>query len=249
MKKFYLLLFVGLLYSVISFAQTNGQLNITFSTSNAGGNYSPRNILAVWIEDENGMFVKTLMAYAVSQITHLNTWQSATTDAGTEFNVVDAITGSTRNSHANRECSWNGLDYNQNSMPDGLYYVWMELTDKNGTGNFSSFEFTKGDTPTQITPTNVPSFSNIDIIWTPSGIGIAESKEKDPYIIFNNPSSNGVFEINTDKFDKILITSISGRYVDESKSKIIDLSAQPKGVYLLHIYKDDKQYIKKVICQ
>ena len=43
---------------------TPGTLHVTTLTSAAGGNYAPRNIVAVWVEDSNGVFVKTLLAYA-----------------------------------------------------------------------------------------------------------------------------------------------------------------------------------------
>lgn len=113
MKNKYLVI-LALLFTAPLFAQTYGHLNVNFTSSQAGGNYAPRNIVAVWVEDADGHFVKTLMAYAQNRITHLNTWQAATVAAGSEYNRVDAITGSTRTSHASRSCLWNALDYNQN---------------------------------------------------------------------------------------------------------------------------------------
>jgi hypothetical protein len=118
-------------------AQTDGVLNVTATTSSAGGNYAPKNIVAIWIEDDQGNFVKTLLAYAQNRKTHLNTWEASTTAAGSPFNTVDAITGATKTSHGTRTCSWNATDINGAIMPDGTYKVWFELTDKNSTGNFS----------------------------------------------------------------------------------------------------------------
>jgi len=43
----------------------------------------------------------------------------------------------------------------------------MELTDKNGTGNFSSFTFTKGTATSTQTPANTSSFSSVTIKWMP----------------------------------------------------------------------------------
>jgi len=45
-------------------AQTNGTLAVSVTTSSTGGNYAPRNIVAIWVEDNSGKFVKTLLAYA-----------------------------------------------------------------------------------------------------------------------------------------------------------------------------------------
>ena len=87
------------LISFFTFAQTEGTLTVSLTTSSAGGNYSPRNIVAIWIEDDNGNFVKTLMAYANVRKTHLNTWEASTSAAGSIYNVVDAITGVTKTSH------------------------------------------------------------------------------------------------------------------------------------------------------
>jgi len=124
-------------------AQTTGKLDVSVTTSATGGNYAPRNIVAIWIEDESGNFVKTLLAYAEKRIQHLNTWEKATSAKGSMYNRTDAITGATQSSHGTRTCSWNGTDYNKNLVADGKYYVCMELTDKNATGNFSKFELQK----------------------------------------------------------------------------------------------------------
>ena len=241
-----LLFFIGILFLVSVYGQTQGQLNISVKTSEAGGNYAPKHVLAIWIEDANGNFVKTLLAYANYQITHLNTWQASTLSAGTEFNVVDAITGVTKTSHNTRECLWNGLDYNQNLMPDGTYRIWFELTDRNNTGNYSYFEFNKGEEIIQLNPFDVPSFSNISISWEPSGIGIAENITNANYTITNNPG-NGLYKISGDHFDKIDVFTVSGNYIASFESNIIDIKDQSKGIYLLKIYDSDKLTIKKVL--
>lgn len=245
MKKKYLVI-LALVLTTSIFAQTYGHLNVNFTSSQAGGNYAPRNIVAVWVEDANGNFVKTLMAYAQNRITHLNTWQAATVAAGSEYNRIDAITGSTRTSHASRSCVWNALDYNQNLMPDGTYYLWMELTDKNGTGNYHSFEFIKGEDAQQLTPADVPSFSDIIISWEPSGTGIIEASFSNVYNISNNPGP-GKYEISGSSFDEYEVRSISGELVQKSKASVVDLSDQANGIYLLRIYNKEKLHIIKLI--
>ena len=168
------LLFVFFFASIIN-AQTSGTLTVTVTTSEAGGSYQPRNIVAVWIEDDAGNFVKTMLAYAQNRITHLNTWEASTTAAGSPFNVVDAITGATRPSHNIRISTWDGTDINGILMPDGTYHVCMELTDKNSTGNYSSFVFEKSESSFVITPLNVPSFSSIEIKWGTLDIEFVEN--------------------------------------------------------------------------
>jgi hypothetical protein len=186
------------------------------------------------------------MAYANYQKTHLNTWQASTKNAGTEYNTTDAVTGATRTSHGNRQCIWNGLDYNQILMPDGTYKLWMELTDKNGTGNYSSFEFIKGIDPQNLTPSDVPSFSNISISWQPSGTGISETIINRFYKIAQQ-GSNGKFTVLGPEFDRIEILDISGKHISTSYNKSIDLGNERTGMYLIKISFDNQTEIHKVI--
>ena len=144
MRKIALISFLFLTSISWVCAQTEGTLNVSAATSAAGGNYAPKNIVAIWVEDNQGNFVKTLLAYAQARRTHLNTWEASTTAAGSPFNAVDAITGATKTSHATRTCTWNGTDVNGALVADGTYRLRMELTDKNATGNFSTFTFIKG---------------------------------------------------------------------------------------------------------
>lgn len=227
-------------------AQTYGELTVSASTSEAGGNYDPRNCVAIWIENDNGEFVKTLMAYAQGRRTHLNIWQASTGAAGTEYNTIDAITGATRNSHAIRTCTWNGLDYNDNLMEDGSYQVWMELTDKNNTGNYSSFTFLKGIDPDSQNPFDVPSFSDISIHWQPSGTGISEGDQKDLFTIANNPSS-GLYMIRGPQFEEYTVSTMSGEMILRSTDKSIDITKERSGMYLLSIMQKDQKTIKKII--
>jgi len=242
------LLFSLIFISVLSAsqAQTTGELKVITTTSDANGNYAPKNILAIWVEDSQGNFVKTLMAYASNKITYLNIWQASTTAAGTEFNTADAITGVTRTSHSTRECSWDATDYNGNLMPDGEYFLWMELTDKHQTGNYSSFSFNKTETPESQTPDNVPSFSDISIEWTPLGTAVESVTKTTSLNIYPNPG-NGVFTIDNQDIEEIEIRTISGQLVLKTTSKHIDISHEKNGIYLLTTHLGDELIITKLI--
>ena len=183
MKKSILSSLLILLTAFLMNAQTEGVLTVTTTTSETGGNFAPKNIVSVWIEDDSGNFVKTLLAYAQTQIGHLNIWEASTTAAGSLFNVVDAITGATQSDHGTRVCSWNGTDINGITVTDGAYKVWMELTDKNSTGNYSSFNFTKNTNPENQTPADVPSFSSISIDWVPASTYSADINNSNNYNI------------------------------------------------------------------
>lgn len=141
---------------------TPGILTVSVTESTAGGGYAPSHIIAIWIENGSGVFVKTLMAYANTRIQYLTNWVSKSAK-----NKVDAVSGATQNSFTTRTATWNATDVNKAVVVDGTYKVCMELTDKNGTGNFSTFTFTKGPTAVTLTPANAPSFSAISIKWVP----------------------------------------------------------------------------------
>ena len=131
-------------------------------------------------------------------------------------------------------------------MPDGTYQVWMELTDKNNTGNYSSFTFTKGIDPDSQAPADVPSFGDISIHWQPSGTGIAVTDKENLYSITNNPG-NGIYTIKGAPFDEILITTMAGKLVYQGQIANIDLSKENKGMYLLTIIYDRQKTVKKLI--
>lgn len=247
MRKKLLILLLSLLGIAQIQAQTSGTLSVSVSTSSAGGNYAPRNIVAIWVEDNSGKFVKTLLAYANNRITHLNTWQASTLAIGNEFNKTDAITGATQSSHGTRTCQWNGTDYSGKLMPDGEYKLRMELTDKNGTGNFASFSFTKGLNTQKQTPANVPSFSTISLNWTTSVTGInPEVSVSNSIIVYPNPGI-GQFTVVGENIKSVKVTDLTGKVICTSQTPIFDLTDQPKGIYFVSVLTETATIVKKII--
>jgi hypothetical protein len=246
MKRTSFIMVLMLTTALAMYAQTSGTLSVTATTSNAGGNYAPRNIVAIWIENEQGVFVKTLLAYAQNRITHLNTWEASTTAAGSPFNRVDAITGATQSNHAQRSCTWNGTDVNGSIVPDGTYRLRMELTDKNNTGNFSTFTFTKGPNQDLQTPANVPSFSSISISWEPSTTSIEDHSLAEKYRIFPNPTS-GLVQVSGENITGIQVLDHAANMIGYANSLSIDLGSQPNGIYLIRIITTKGVVTKKVV--
>lgn len=245
----------GLLISMFVFVivimlngQTNGVLTVSTTTSSTGGTYAPKNIVAIWIENNTGNFVKTLLCYAQTRITHLNTWEASTTAAGSTYNTLDAITGATQSNHATRTCSWNGKDFNGNVVSDGTYRLRIELTDKNSTGNISTFSFIKGINTDNQTPSNVPSFSSISIKWAPSISNLNEIVSDENFKIFPNPTTDK-FKIIGNNIIEVEIRNIFGELIDLNSSPLVDLSNQPKGIYLIKVKTDKAIITKKIIKQ
>jgi hypothetical protein len=246
-KRLSVLFLVCLFTGAIS-AQSIGTLSVSVTTSSTGGNYAPRNVLAIWVEDSSGKFVKTLLAYADKRKQHLNTWEAATTAAGSVYNSIDAITGATQSTHATRKCSWNGTDYNKNAVADGDYKLRMELTDKNGTGNTASFTFTKGPNSQKLTPADVlPSFKTVSLNWASNITAIdPEMTKSNSIIVYPNPGS-GRFTVLGENIQSIIVTDLSGKKVCKSQSSIFDLTAHPKGIYLVSIKTDHETVVQKII--
>jgi len=245
MKKVIFLSMILIFVSSCIYAQTEGTLTVTVSTSETGGNYAPRNIVAIWIEDDQGDFVKTLLAYAQTRRTHLNTWQASTTAAGSPYNTTDAISGATRTSHSTRSCTWNGTDVEGLLVADGTYRVRMELTDKNNTGNFSTFTFTKGPEPESQTPANVPSFSSILIDWVPIMTSVQDESLEKSYQVFPNPTT-GMIRVYGEKVTKVDVMNLTGKIIFSSKTADIDLSREADGIYFLKIVTEKGVVTKKV---
>ena len=246
MKRLVLIIFIAITGIQIS-AQTSGKLNVSVTTSSAGGNYAPRNIVAIWVEDNSGNFVKTLLAYADKRIQHLNTWETVTNLNGTMYNRTDAVTGATQSNHGKRSCTWDGTDYNTNPVADGKYFVCMELTDKNATGNYSKFEFTKGAVNT-VTPANVTGFSSISLVWEPSvTVDALDVVLNDDIQIFPNPTKN-IFHIRGDNITEIEILNMSGSLIFKNNSTTrIDMSNYKNGIYLVRIKDGNRTIVKKLV--
>jgi len=243
-----LLIPVCLIITVISVQaqSTEGTLSVSTTTSTTGGNYAPKHIVAIWVETESGDFVKTLLAYAEKRITHLNTWEASTTKAGSAFNKVDAISGATQTTHGKKSCTWNGTNVSGTVVADGKYVLWMELTDKNATGNFSSFTFTKGAQPISLTPANKPSFSTITIDWLPKTTKVYENPESG-FIVYPNPTA-GLLTIQGNSLEYVELYTLNGVLVHYGKEASLDISKQPTGLYLLVMHpKAGKANIHKIV--
>lgn len=247
LKYFFVALFLLLLGNAI--AQSEGELKVTVTTSKAGGGYAPKNIVAIWIEKDSGGFVKTLLAYADKRKSHLNNWEKATIDAGFAYNTTDAITGATRSNHNTYNCTWNGTNYERILIADGQYKLCMELTDKNATGNYASFSFSKTGESVKLTPDNVTSFSNILMEWTPKQTSTSvELMTNSDLQVYPSPT-NGIIEINGSDILSVKVTSLNGKTVYDTNNNNypIDLTKQPNGVYFVYIKTAKETWVRKII--
>jgi hypothetical protein len=240
-------IFLACLFTGLISAQTPGTLTVTATTSSTGGDYEPNNVVAIWVENSTGGFVKTLLAYANNRRTHLNTWEASTTTAGTAFNIIDAVSGVTQTSHGTRTAQWNGTDYNGTLVADGNYNLRMELTDKNATGNTASFTFAKGPTAVNLTPANVPSFSSISLNWVPMSTAVdPDLTESNTFVVYPNPGT-GQFTVLGDDIIGLEVKDLTGKTVGTSTTPVIDLTGLSDGVYLMSIKTGSETVIRKIV--
>lgn len=143
-----------------------GTLTLSFDTTPVGGAYAPRNIVAVWIEDAGGQFVRTIGRWAGRRRSHLVSWVVAAGSAD-----VDAVAGATRRDHSQRlTLTWNVTDRSGQVVPAGIYRIRMELADGNSSipaqNHQGTFGFEKGPASTQAVSGG--GFDRVEIVYTPS---------------------------------------------------------------------------------
>lgn len=147
---------------------TPGTVTFTVTTKPAGGNYSPKHVLAIWVE-KDGDFVKTRKAMANQRKQYLYTWK-----ASSNYNVVDAITGPTLNTHQTHAIEWDCTDLDGNVVEDGTYTMLIEFTDKHAQGPLFSIDFDKAGEPVTINPPNQQYFTNMELTYQPDVTVIAD---------------------------------------------------------------------------
>ncbi|MFZ4725491.1 MAG: DUF2271 domain-containing protein [Paludibacter sp.] len=143
-------------------SSTSPGLTVSTLTTTTNGQYAPSNIVAIWVENSSGVFVKSLLVNASQRKSHLTKWISSS-----KGNITDAKTGATRNNHGIVTAVWNGTDTSGKVVANGAYKVCMELTESASTGSYSSFPFTKGTAAETQTPAKATGFASIGIKWLP----------------------------------------------------------------------------------
>ena len=252
MKGTSLTIFFILLFSIASISQTtNGSVTFTVTTVSEGGTYSPKNIVAIWIKNSSGTFIRSMKVMAATRIQYLYQWKLSSS-----LNKVDAITGSTLTSHQTHTITWNCKDLSGNTVPDGVYQFWVEYTDKDAQGPYTNYSFTKGASPVSTNFTNQTYFINATVNYTPSATGIVSPEQINAKIYHELNSNRIIFEIPSTKAENVLfrIYNISGQLLHETQSysdngeKRVLTWEKPNsisGIYIYQIESGDTIYSGK----
>lgn len=250
---------LNLIFLMSTFAQTSGSLTFNYTNPKPGSN-AVMNVMAVWIENSNGTFIKTRCRYWSNKSSdHLPSWKSKSGQ-----NIIDATTGATLKSSTNptafgaKTIIWNGTDVNGNVVSDGTYKVLVESAWSNpeppaNQHNFvSSFTFEKSTSNTTLTPSD-PNLTNVSVTWTPSSSTTSDTEFSNSWNVSPNPAKNylDIGFINDLKIKTVNITGLDGKILRSDKWSIgnstirIDVSGLKDGIYYVELILENNEVISK----
>jgi hypothetical protein len=158
---------VAVLFSAGAWAQTEGTLTVTVRTKTTRKRFAPRHVLAIWVTDDKGTFVRTLKVCAKRYGKYLRKWQQST-----KGNRVDAVTSASLRAHGKHTVTWDGRDVEGKAAPDGTYRIQVEFTEVNDAGPFTPpghLYFVKGPKPLEGTVRPLRYFDEMTVVWKPAG--------------------------------------------------------------------------------
>lgn len=251
---FILLAFIGL----ASFGQsTPGELSFSFTSLPNDGNFSPRHVLAVWVENNEGNFVQTLKLRADRRVKYLYTWNQVSTG-----NTTDAVTGATLNSHETHKLNWDLTDASGNLVTDGDYKMRVEYTSEHAQGPLLEINFNKSTETVSLQPSNATYFENLSLTYTPeSTTGLDKNISGENIRFWPNPANDfikftlnisqneeiniGLYDLNLKKVAHIF----SGSTSDGVKSFTwnLDKSLIKSGTYFIVLQGSNSIYAERII--
>lgn len=235
-------------FATSGIGQTYGTLTFQFTQTPHTSYVGTKNVMAVWIQDGSGNFIKTRTRYAGwGTSDHLPTWAvnagGSANNCMSGCNISGATTGATLTSFTTRSITWDGTDASGNLVPDGTYKVTIQSTWNHGSTNTTvrSFTFTKGPSPDVQSPSDDNNFTAISLDWEPSGAGIDENSVDSQVKVYPNPSTDGIFNVDYTAESSIKVINLLGATVYEGNtsgnngSETIDLSAFDNGIYIMYV--------------
>jgi hypothetical protein len=249
-------------------AQTNGSMTFTFTQVAKSPCYQgTKNVIAVWIQDNTGKFIKTKMRNAGNSTSdHLPTWAvnsggSANNCMSSLCNVTDATTGATLTGFGAHTITWDGKGVNGTAngttVADGVYKITIQETWNHGSTSTTtrSYTFTKGASADHQAPADDADFKTMTIDWVPSGTGIDEVETTPIIDVFPNPSC-GKVTVDYSKATAIKVYNILGEMVFETipsemedGSETLDLSHLNNGLYNVMVMNGNLSSSYKLVLQ
>lgn len=149
-------------------------LTVMFKTVPIGEHWKPANVGAVWIEDANGTYVKTIERWAAIRARSLYQW--ADHACATAWPEMDAIAIATLPDHNSPHADmWDGKDFNGKVVPDGAYKLFIEVTEtETNYGPLGVVDFMKNGTASMVQPPDTPAFTGLTLMYMPSAAAPTE---------------------------------------------------------------------------
>lgn len=231
---------------------TSGEMTFAVRTVTDNGNYSPKHVLAIWVEDANG-FVKSRLVRANQRKQYLYKWVASSNN-----NVVDATTGATLTAHQTHTVTWDCTDLTGAEVPDGEYHIFVEYTDKHAQGPWTMVTFIKGPDEQHTTPDDLEFIKDIQLDFIPLINNIGTPKDSQNAVVYPNPGS-GVFHIQNVFSGSVSVQlfDVQGKQVFNSLIQnpspntelSIGLSELPNGTYVIDLSDGSKHFVNKLIKQ
>ena len=146
-------------------AATTGTATFSVTFSDPSGNY-PRRVDAFWVTDDAGNFIQTVRKDAATRQGYLYQWASK---RGT-WTAVDGFSGATIATWGTFSATWDSKGTNEVVVPDGYYKFYVEMTDRNGQGWWTTngLRFHKGSTNVLQTYPDIPYLTGMVVSYAPS---------------------------------------------------------------------------------
>ncbi len=259
MKKIYpVFIALALIFSIpTAISQTDGSVVFSVRTVTNSGEYTPKNVLAIWVENSSGTFIKSFKVMAGVRIQQLYTWKVAS-----GMNTTDAITGATLLNHTTHSVSWNCRNLSNTLVADGTYRIRVEFTEEHVQGPVATYEFVKDGTSKTINFPDQTYFKDATLSYT-AITDINENSVEMNVRVFPNPFTNFAFFMipAVDENFRLSIFNLSGQLVFSTDSKMyagkstvmtwngsnVHSNEAPDGIYIYRIESDNYKMSGKLM--
>jgi len=187
--KFISTLFLVMFTMLLAGQGTPGTLDVSVTTLPNNKVFSPEHVLAIWLEDGSGNFVKTLKLNGDKRKEYLYTWNNKSGG-----NTTDATTGATLSSDTTHNVSWNCTNTSGVVVDDGDYSLRVEYTSEHAQGPITAIGFTKATDAVAFQPANETYFIDMDLVYTPeSTTGIDNNSISYKLSVYPVPATEQIF--------------------------------------------------------